>query len=100
MTDTDPEECYQRFICDISTGNDENFQMAPILNIFETGAEEVLPCEFDDYFAQLKTARQFGEIGGSVQLCEKTYACPISGREMDVMAMEMARLHEEQVNEV
>lgn len=72
----EPEECYQRLICDLATGEMPKSDSDLILTLFD-GNESVNSPKF-----RFAKAAQFGKAIKKVQTCEYVYRCSLSGEEI------------------
>lgn len=82
MRRSDPNDCFRRIICDISTGEDEFSKLNPILNFVSDDEEQYVPNQLKKFGKQLKIARKVGEAGKNIELCEEIFQCPFTGEKM------------------
>ena len=88
MMDTDPDDCYRRWICDIATGEEDFSEVHPFLNFASDNEDLFIPKPFQKYSEQLISARRTGEKAENHQVCEDTFQCPFTGERMTQMMKE------------
>ena len=88
MTNTDPEDCYRRWICDVATGDQSFSDMHPFLNFVDDDEDLFVPDRFKKYSEQLKSARRLGEDAENHQVCEETFQCPFTGERLTELMKE------------
>ena len=85
MLDTDPEHCYERFICDLHT---EKKMMSrpptePFAGRLLYKSDVVSPRNrLGRYKRSLIGAKNYGKMNKSIEKCEIKYSCPFSGSQM------------------
>ena len=78
ITRFDPSDCTRRLICDAATGRKETFALKNVLEILPKDDDEI-PQHLRKLANQLITAKKYGELLRSVESCETTFKCPLSG---------------------
>ena len=73
MINTDPEECFERWICDVVTHEETYWDMHPFLKFASDDEDIFVPKRFREYSKQLKSARIVGENTDNHQVCEETF---------------------------
>ena len=85
MDKTDIQQCFQRLICDIASGNDDFSSASPMLTLFSTHV--VVSEQYQTKYSQLQNAEVLGRHSKSIQRCEKIFNCMITGKELNEMAL-------------
>ena len=83
MMRTDPNECYEKLICEAATKEDEFESLHPFLNFASNTEDLFVPKSFLSYSKKLKAAKRLGEGSGNHEACEDEYQCPFTGMEMN-----------------
>lgn len=78
ITTIDPADCSRRLICDAATGEKEFEEFKSILYMLPKEGDEI-PIQLRKLSNQLLTAKKFGETFTSIETCERTFKCPLSG---------------------
>merc|ERR1712045_346226 len=75
---SDPAHCFRRYICDLATGQmNEKISHQAIKNLF-------LSFDYSKSATfEYEVAFKFGQKLRSIQECEATYDCPLSGQQLD-----------------
>ena len=77
VANAEHDQCYQRFICDLATGNLPKSENEVILELFRQEAEEGTPKH------TYGKAAKFGELVRDIRACEERYSCPLSGHQIN-----------------
>ena len=85
MDKTDIQQCFERLICDIASGVDDFSIASPMLTLFSN--DVAVSEQFQRKYSQLKNAEILGWSSKSIQVCEKTFDCMITGKELKDMAL-------------
>ena len=84
ISQTEPQQCFHRLICDLATGQMPKSDEDVIMNLFENteGIPPVSPV-FD--FA---VAAEVGKLVKNVEKCEIQYTCPMTGAQLQKMLVQ------------
>lgn len=85
MDKTDIQQCFERLICDIASGNDDFSIASPMLTLFSKHV--AVADQYQKKYSQLQDAEMLGRRSKSIQLCEKIFNCMITGKELNDMAL-------------
>ena len=85
MDKTDIQQCFERLICDIASGNDDFSRSSPMLAIFSNHV--AVSEQYRKKYSQLQNAKILGQRSKSIQLCEKIFSCMITGKELNDIAL-------------
>lgn len=75
---TDPAHCFRRFICDLSTGMQQNVttdQLAILNLVAQPFTEKSFGFEYG-------IASSLGKTFGRIDVCEASYNCPLTGQQI------------------
>lgn len=79
------DQCFQRLICDIGASGGDGYDSASIANVIALTfpIRDKLSKEGRTMWNKLDAALNLGATEGQVEVCEKTYNCPHSGKQLD-----------------
>ena len=82
LEETDPAHCFRRYVCGLSSGllDANNSDHVAILNLISNATTTTKSLSFE-----YGIAASVGETFGSLDVCEKMYDCPMTGKDMDFL---------------
>ena len=83
MMKTDPEQCFEKLICEAATNEETYASLHPFLNFASSTEDPFVPSRFSEYSGKLKAAKKFGAESGNHDACESKYQCPFTGLEIN-----------------
>ena len=78
LEEMDPAHCFRRYVCDLSTGGMKNVS-TDHLSILNLVAQ---PFTEKSNGFEYTIAESLGQRFGSIELCEATYNCALSGHQI------------------
>jgi len=77
ISQTEPQACYRRLICDLATGQMPKSENDVIVKLFDGKKADVTSAKFD-----FDTAAEVGKALKNVDACEIRYSCPFKGEQI------------------
>jgi len=75
---SDPAHCFRRYICDLATGQLNGKPGHQVINNLFLNFDQTKSATFE-----YEVAFKFGQKLRSIQECEATYDCPLTGQQLD-----------------
>jgi hypothetical protein len=77
IAEIEPEQCYQRLICDLATGQMPKSDNDIILELFKDGPVSSGPK------VTFEKAARLGKVVKDIKMCEVQYSCPLTGEQIN-----------------